>query len=66
MFSEEQFNLRDCLFTSNTHHCLLLLLLKQLLMVYCHYFEFSYALLIFITGTVKGSRHCLTRHTNVW
>lgn len=66
MFSEEQFNLRDCLFTWNTHNCLLLLLLKQLLMIYCHYFEFSYALLVFITGTVKGSRHCSTRRTDVW
>lgn len=35
-------------------------------MIYCHYFEFSYALLVFITGTVKGSRRCSTRRTNVW
>lgn len=66
IFSEEQLNLKDCPFTWNSHNCLLLLLLKQLLMIYCHYFEFSYALLVFITGTVKGSRCCLTRHTNVW
>lgn len=65
-FSEEQFNLKDCPFTWNTHNCLLLLLLKQLLMMYCHYFEFSYALLVFITGTVKGSRHCSTRRTSAW
>lgn len=61
MFSEEQLSLRDWLFTWNTHNCLLLLLLKQLLIIYCHYFEFSYALLEFIIGTVKGSRCCSTR-----
>lgn len=63
---EEQLNLKDCPFTWNTHNCLLPLLLTQLLMICCHYLEFSYPLLVFITGIVKGSRCCSTKHTSVW
>lgn len=65
IFSEE-LNLKYWLFSWNTYDCLLLLLLNQLLMIYCHYFEFSYALLVFITSTVKGSRCCSTRRASVW
>lgn len=40
------------------------IIIKELLMLYCHYFDLSYALLAFIT--VKGPRLCHPRRTNMW